>query len=449
MNQQTPPKQDHPIVAVRRDITASIGEFAKVLPPSISPEAFARVAITAVQNSPMLLKCDRQSLLSSLMKAAEDKLLPDGREGALVPYKKKINQGGNWIEIWIVQWLPMVDGVRKLLWESAKITLRTRVVYPGDEWDYQEGDQPHITHRPKSSGNARSDNIVAVYSIATFPDGRIERDWMWKAEIEQIRAKSRAGSGPWSDPVFYPEMAIKTVVHHHSKSLPLSPDLRRTIDRDNFLYDLAGQQSQQSAPRIVTQATASLPSPSEQPMEWDQAAAIPARTVDGVMSAMATGGEVAQPARRTRRTKAEIEATRANAGAGGASGIEGAQQPPRDAFGLAPIAPGDVAGEVYDPETGEITQAEDVGMAEPPQQPQAKPASVLAALKNLMDSAQPQNREEYFAWIFDAWKEAIKPEQQDAVRQYWAMTGGMRAQFGISADDTKAMADRMRRRTEA
>ncbi len=61
---------------------------------------------------------------------------------------------------------------------------------------------------------------------------------MSKDEVEAIRKRSRSGSsGPWVTD--WNEMAKKTVFRRHSKWLPLSPDLRDAIEKDEDV-DLKG-----------------------------------------------------------------------------------------------------------------------------------------------------------------------------------------------------------------
>jgi recombination protein RecT len=55
---------------------------------------------------------------------------------------------------------------------------------------------------------------------------------MTKAEVEAIRKCSKAGnSGAWKD--FYNEMAKKTAFKRLSKWLPLSPEVRDAIAKDD------------------------------------------------------------------------------------------------------------------------------------------------------------------------------------------------------------------------
>src|SRR4051812_38118254 len=88
------------------------GEFTKQLPKGMPTERFVRTILTAVQINPDLMVADRKSLILACMKAAQDGLMPDGREGALVVYNTKVkakNAQGREVETWVktVQWLRM------------------------------------------------------------------------------------------------------------------------------------------------------------------------------------------------------------------------------------------------------------------------------------------------------------------------------------------------------
>lgn len=204
---------------VRHDLQRMATEFEAVLPPQIPAERFVRTAITAVQQNPDLLRTDRRSLLGSCMKAAQDALLLDGREAALVIFKGK------------AQYMPMVAGILKKVRQSGQIsTIAAHVVYEKDEFDYQLGDEERIFHKP----NILQDRgrPVAVYCIARTIDGGAFREVMSTAQVEKIRARSPYGQkGPWATD--WDEMARKTVVRRLSKYLPSSTDLDQVLQRDN------------------------------------------------------------------------------------------------------------------------------------------------------------------------------------------------------------------------
>ena len=214
----------------RKEISPMEIEFKNALPAHIPVERFMRVVMTAVGDNPQLLEADRRSLFSSCTKAAQDGLLPDGREGAIVAYKDhKANKV-------IAQWLPMIAGIRKKVRNSGEIaTWDVHAVFEGDVFNFELGDEPKIIHKPSLSNRGK---MIAVYSIATLKTGEKSRDVMSIEDCEKIRSKSKAKFGPWIDPIFYPEMCKKTVAKRHSKVLPMSTDLDDLIRQDDDLYDM-------------------------------------------------------------------------------------------------------------------------------------------------------------------------------------------------------------------
>ncbi len=84
------------------------------------------------------------------------------------------------------------------------------------------------------------DQIVAAYSIATMKDGTKAYEVMRRAEINKVRQASQTGAtydrngqprepkGPWVD--WFGEMAKKTVMRRHAKTLPMSGDILLDIE---------------------------------------------------------------------------------------------------------------------------------------------------------------------------------------------------------------------------
>lgn len=230
------------VKTLRDDLTKMSEQFKFALPAHIPVERFVRVLLTAVQRNPKLLRCTRQSFFNACMSAANDGLLPDGREGAIVPYGDDGEGGGSKSEI--AQWLPMIGGMRKKVRNSGALTdWNVQIVQQGDEFDYALGDNPYIRHKPAPKGG-RGRPVLFAYSIATYPDGTKSREVMNIDQLMDIQKKSKARKGPWSDPVFFPEMCRKTVARLHSKQLPMSTDLDRLLHRDDALYDFTGARDQ-------------------------------------------------------------------------------------------------------------------------------------------------------------------------------------------------------------
>jgi recombination protein RecT len=226
MATQLAPRENSPVAQFRQTLSQPgfREQLRMALPSHISEDKFIRVALTVVQQSPNLLdgnKVDRQSLFGALMKSAQDGLLPDGREGAIVPYKGK------------AQWQPMVAGVMKKVRQSGEIaSWEVAAVYEKDTFERLLGDDQRIYHKPYEE--ADPGKVIGAYSIVTFKDGTKSRDYMPRWRIEKARAQGMAkDSLMWSQ--FYDEGAIKTVVKHHAKRLPMSTDVEAIFERDETM----------------------------------------------------------------------------------------------------------------------------------------------------------------------------------------------------------------------
>lgn len=233
-------------------------DFRAALPSHISPEHFMRVVMTAVQQNSRLLDADRRSFISAALKAAQDGLLPDGREGALVPHRDK--SGTN-----IVQWMPMTAGIRKKIRNSGEIaTWDCNVICENDEFTFELGDEPFIHHKPILGNRGK---LIGAYSVATLKSGEKSRDVMSAEEIYKIRDDRSEGwkqfrngkirSTPWSTDEG--EMFKKTVARRHSKVLPMSTDMIGLFSREdenNTIQDQAPQRPPSGA--LSTEALKSL-----------------------------------------------------------------------------------------------------------------------------------------------------------------------------------------------
>lgn len=232
------------IDVVRTQFANMNDQFKAALPAHIPVERFARVVMTAIQNKPELLSAPRKDLFNAAMKAAQDGLLPDGREGALV-LRGSVKKGNT-----SITWQPMIAGIRKKARNSGEIsTWDAHCVHSNDFFEFQLGDAPQINHTYNLK-TARGD-IVGAYSVAVLKDGTKSYEVMSIGEIRAIRDRSdawkafKAGyikSTPWETDEG--EMARKTVARRHSKVLPMSTDLDDLIRRDDDLYDMKGAQEE-------------------------------------------------------------------------------------------------------------------------------------------------------------------------------------------------------------
>ena len=251
---QTQERNLPPAAAVRAELETMKPQFAMALPPHVTPERYVRVVMTAVQSNPALLSADRQTLFQACMKCAQDGLLPDGREAALVIFrtKKKIDNRDVWVDA--VQYMPMVVGVIAKVRRSGELlTIAAHVVHANDSFLYTLGDDERIEHQP-FMGEDRGP-AVAAYAVAKTKDGGIYREVMSVADINKVRDVSRSKDrGPWVD--WWSEMARKTVIRRLSKRLPMSTDLQAVIERDDDMYDLRSASTSLPPPGLAARLSA-------------------------------------------------------------------------------------------------------------------------------------------------------------------------------------------------
>lgn len=225
-----------PIQVFRQTISrpAFREQLKMALPSHIPVERFERVSLTAVQNNPDLLdgrKVERHSLFGALVKAAQDGLLPDGREGAIVPFRGR------------AQWMPMVAGIMKKVRNSGEIaSWDAFAVFEKDEFERLLGDDMRIHHKPYDEGDPGP--VIGAYSIVTFKDGSRSKDYLPRWRIEKAREQNPVGKNSLMWTKFYDEGAIKTVIRHHSKRLPMATDIEAVFERDESMTPAIGDEEQ-------------------------------------------------------------------------------------------------------------------------------------------------------------------------------------------------------------
>lgn len=268
---QAQAKKPSDIALFRQSLEGGMkNEIAKVLPKEIDTDRFIRTTITAVQMNPELLYADRRSLIASCMRAAQDGLLPDGREAVLNIYKTKVKgQGGRDEWIPVVQYLPMVRGLIKTIRNSGEVAhIDAAAVYERDEFSFERGDAPRLCHKPYL-GEEDPGKIMAAYVVVRLNNGEVHREVMPRRDLLKVRSASKASgeNSPWAK--WEDQMSIKSVIKRAEKLLPTSSDrLARVIEHDNEAMGFDGfnqrgtelvLEAQQQAPAIADQSATSAP----------------------------------------------------------------------------------------------------------------------------------------------------------------------------------------------
>jgi len=196
-------------------------QFAAALPKHLSPERFARIAITALTRTPKLKDCTKESLFKCLLDLSAMGLEPDGRRAYLIPYENR--------RLGVTECQLQIDykGLVELVRRSGDVVkIHADIVCENDTFEHGMGEIKEHTYDLKADRG----EPYAAYAQVTLKDGSVQCEIMSKADIEKIRAKSKAAQGdPWKD--HWGEMAKKTVFRRLTKWLTLSPEIMENIHK--------------------------------------------------------------------------------------------------------------------------------------------------------------------------------------------------------------------------
>jgi len=213
--------------------------ISSMLPSTVPLARFKNTVIAAIRQDPDILTASIRSVMASVIRAAQDGLVPDGREGHIAVYKTNVAKRGQ-PECWEkrAQWNPMAHGLRKRLRELDGIIANAEVVHENDHFVWQQGDDPRIEHRPAQLGSSRG-KMIGSYCIYKREDGTIlHREVMDASQVEQTRQQSKAkDSLMWTK--FSSEGYRKSVLRRGIKTVPVSDTMRDIIrrdDEDNFAF---------------------------------------------------------------------------------------------------------------------------------------------------------------------------------------------------------------------
>lgn len=266
MTSEAPTKQVAKPKAQIRDLL--LGEqfrsqIVKALPRHMNPERFARIALTATYKNPKLLNCTQESLLNCLLELSAIGLEPDGRRAHLIPFKDQCTL--------------LIDykGIAELVRRNGDVAyIHCDVVGENDHFDYRFGTGGKLEHIPSTGERGR---IFCAYSFIRLKDGTEEYDVMATEDIERIRKRSKAANdGPWVTD--WNEMAKKTVFRRHSKTLPLSPEMRDVIEKDDealteqerFAAAKPASVAAMPTPRTARKTSPRPPQPTPEELEFSE-----------------------------------------------------------------------------------------------------------------------------------------------------------------------------------
>ena len=206
----------------RRDLTAILNK------PGQS-ERFVQVALHALARQPELRECTQASFFAALLRLSEIDMEPDGYMAHLVPFMNR-KTGQRDIQL-IIDYKGLVQIIRR---SPSIAVIKGNVIHKNDGFLYEEGSSRVFKHVPKF---IEGDPVIAAYSFVKFAQiDDWEVDILQLHRIKEVRERSRAkDSGPWVTDFI--EMAIKTAIRHHAKTLPLRSIERAAVISDDDQYD--------------------------------------------------------------------------------------------------------------------------------------------------------------------------------------------------------------------
>lgn len=210
--------------------------IAAVMPSTMSPNRMFQLAMSTYNSDPLLAQCSPQSILSCLMKCGALGLEPSNVDGLgrayILPFKNWKTR--RYEATFILGYKGMIDLARR---SGELMSIHAQAVYEGDEFErWEDMDGQHFRWVPKRDAPHDPEHLTDVYMVAKLKDGGTVFESMTKAEVEDIRKRSKASDkGPWATD--YEAMALKTVIRRSFKYLPVSIEAQQAAVADEQTPD--------------------------------------------------------------------------------------------------------------------------------------------------------------------------------------------------------------------
>ena len=202
-------------------------EIEKALPSVLTGERFARMAMTALSQTPELQQCSPKSFLGAMMQAAQLGLEPNTPLGQayLIPYRNK-----GQLE---AQFQIGYRGMITLAYRSG-ITITAHEVHENDKFSYSYGLDESLVHEPALSDRGA---VTAYYATYHTKDGAKGFIVMSKEDVTAHKNKYSKAAGssfsPWS--TNFDSMAKKTAIKQLLKYAPLNTEFVRAAAADETI----------------------------------------------------------------------------------------------------------------------------------------------------------------------------------------------------------------------
>lgn len=223
---------------VAKGISAVAGKF-------LTPDRFLRLAVNAVKKTPLLLKCDTQSVLGAFMTSAALGLEPNTiqQQAFLIPYKKRRKEGNQWIDSYECQFQIGYRGFVTLAYRSPQIdSLQAESIHKNDHFEHMLGSKSFLEYRKALTDRG---DLIGSFCFVKLSSGAEVATILPLSEVVKIRSKSETYNAlaraveqaendkdrkkaeekfaetPWV--MWEDDMAAKSAIKKQGKQLPLNP----------------------------------------------------------------------------------------------------------------------------------------------------------------------------------------------------------------------------------
>lgn len=246
---ETPPQS----VADILNSAATSGRLAAVATKFLPPDRLLRLAIAAVRKTPLLAQCDPATFMGALMSASLLGLEPNTPQGLayLIPYKNRRQVRGEWRDVYECQFQTGYRGFIDLMYRQPYIVeVQAEAVRAGDTFEAEKGTNTFLRHKKALVSRGE---IIGAYCYTRLKDGQsftvLDLEAILKArsksetfnalnrrldeaqsDADRKKAQTKLDETPWV--MWEDDMAAKTAIKKHGKSLRLAPDVQLAIDLD-------------------------------------------------------------------------------------------------------------------------------------------------------------------------------------------------------------------------
>lgn len=203
-----------PALTLKQWVAKMSDQIKNALPANITPERMSRIALTALSRNSDLAQSTPESFMGALLTSAQLGLecnTPLG-QAYLIPYRNK--------GVMETQFQLGYQGLIDLCYRTGQYKkIVARIVYEGDEFDYEYGLNEKLIHKPCE----KSDKQIYVYAMYELKNGASAFEVMsWDSVMAHAKKYSKAVQKGWTSPwTTDPEsMAKKTALKKVLKYAP-------------------------------------------------------------------------------------------------------------------------------------------------------------------------------------------------------------------------------------